>query len=1059
MLAIASAILSARLLAPSSAILGTPDIFGDRVVFTAEGDLWLGSVTTGEATRLTSTPGREFNAKFSPDGKTIAFSAQYDSGTTNVYTIPTEGGEPKRLTWEPGTSTVQDWTPDGKSILFRSPRGVAKGFGLKLYTVAANGGLVKTVPVPEGQFGSYLPDGRLAYVPNSREWMNWYRYEGGAADAIWLTDLKGGFKKLTNSSYTDTTPVWGGDAIYYVSEKSGTPNLWRLDPRTNQQTIVTRNVENEIRYPGSDGRRVIFEAGPTLAIYDPATKISQPLSFHLVGDRIHARPQLLAIAQSMSNPVPGPTGKRVALIARGQVVSIAAENGENRVLDGTPGARASLVAWSKDGKTIAYVSDRTGENEIWFVSADAGAPRQLTKDIKGNFISLRWAPDGKSIAAQDRDGRTLLVDSTSGALTVAYQADFVGSYDAAAPWLAFSPDSRFLAFIANRAAGYPQVVVYDSEKKSATSVSPDGMSCYMPAFSPDGKYLAYIAERRIEPAVLNMTQRMSVSQTTGVTILGLDPKAPSPFAPKLDDEGKDPADTAKKPSPATSSATLDGIQDRAFDAPVPVAEYSQLCWIDGQMLLVKSDKAGLIAGSPSRALVSFDLETKKVKELASDVTSVEISADGSKALVTSGGLGVVDLKSGEAKPVVVSGYVKTLPEQEWRQILRESWRIARDFFYDPGMHGVDWNAVWKKYEARLPSVGDRSDLARLQKAMLSELNAGHCYIDDPSPRRAPFSMGYLGADYEAEPDGVKIARILRSDAFTPGGGSPLAAPDASVAVGDVITAIDGEPIAADREIQSYLEGKGGKFVVLTLKRGADQRKIVVKTLENETALRYQDWVEGRRQYVLKAAGPNFGYMHIPDMVEGGATSFLKSQLANVLKDAVVVDFRGNGGGFISSLLLENFAAKRFASWHVRAGGPWNREGWAFRGHLAAMCDEDNFSDGELVIEAWKNLKIGPVIGKRTGGGEVGSGNGYTLLDGGSIFVPNYGAFVNGKWIIEGYGATPTIEVDQDPAAVMAGKDPQLDRAISELQAWLKREPLPEIKVPPFPVKLKGSHGS
>ncbi len=1052
------ALASVMLLAPGTAILQTPDIFGDRVVFTAEGDLWLGSIYTGVATRLTSAPGREFNAKFSPDGKAIAFSAQYDSGTTNVYTIPTDGGEPKRLTWESGTATVQDWSPDGKTILYRSPRGVTKGFGFKLYSVPANGGLVKNVPVPEGQFGSYLPDGQLAYVPSSREWMNWFRYEGGAADAVWLTDLKGGFKKLTSSSFTDTTPVWGGDAIYYVSEKSGTPNLWRIDPRTNQQTMVTRNVENEIRYPGSDGKRVIFEAGPTLATYDPTTKISQPLSFQLVGDRIHARPQLVAIAPSMSNPVPGPTGKRVALIARGQVVSVAVENGENRVLDGTPGARASLAAWSKDGKTIAYISDRTGENEIWTVAAEGGSPRQLTKGIKGNFISLRWAPDGKSLAAQDREGRTLLVDSNSGIVTVAYEADFIGSYDSGSAWVAFSPDSRFLAFIANRASGYPQVVVYDSEKKSATSVSPEGMSCYMPAFSPDGKYLAYIAERRIEPAVLNMTQRLSVSQTTAITVLGVDPKAPSPFAPKLDDEGKEVPDATKKPAVSPNAATLEGIQERAFDAPIPVGEYSQLYWVDGQMLLVKADKSGLIAGSPSRALVSFDLETKKLKELAGDVTGLEISADGTKALVTSGGLSLVDLTSGEAKPIVVSGYVKTQPDKEWRQILRESWRIARDFFYDPGMHGVDWNAVLKKYEARLPSVGDRSDLVRLQKAMLSELNTGHCYIDDPSPRRAPFSMGYLGADYEAAPDGVKIVRILRADAFTPGGGSPLSAPDAAVAVGDVITAIDGEPIAADREIQSYLEGKGGKFVVLNLKHGSEQRKVVVKTLDSETTLRYQDWVEGRRQYVAKVAGPNFGYMHIPDMVENGATSFLKSQLANVMKDAVVIDFRGNGGGFISSLLIENFAAKRFASWHVRAGGPWNREGWAFRGHLAAMCDEDNFSDGELVIEAWKNLKIGPVIGKRTGGGEVGSGNGYSLIDGGAIFVPNYGAFANGKWIIEGYGATPTIEVDQDPAAVMAGKDPQMDRAIAELQAWLKREPLPEVKVPPFPVKLKGSHG-
>lgn len=1040
----------------TKAQLTKPDIFGDQIVFTAEGDIWLGDLKSSSAIRLTRDEGIEINPRFSPDGKTIAFSAQYEGGTYDAYTMPVAGGEPNRLTWDRVGAQVLDWTPDGQ-VMFRSRRDTANGNSFGLYVVPSTGGIAKRLPVPRGEFATFLPDGRLAYVPVSREWMNWFRYEGGAADAIWLADLKGGFKPLTKNPGVDTTPVWGGDAIYYVSEKTGVPNLWRLDPRTNQSSIVTRNVENEIRYPGSDGKRVIFQAGPTLAVYDPATKVSQPLTIHLIGERIHARPRLMPVSETTTDLAVGPTGKRLAAISRGQLLSIPAENGENRSLDSTLGARCSYPTWTPDGKTIAYVSDRTGENEIWSVPAEGGTPKQLTKGLQGNLISLLWSPDGKRLAAQDRDGRTLLVDGSTGAITVVSHSLMVGSYDTFQPTAEFSSNSKFLVFQEPAEAFLTRVAIYDIEKSSLRPLTPSGMSAISPTFSPDGKYVAFLAERKLQATVGNLTRRMAAFGTFRLTILGLDPTASSPFAPKLDEEGqKAPAaDATAKPV----TQTLDGIENRSFDAPIPDGEFSQAIWLDGQILLVRSDSVAPIDGAASKKLISFDIESKKAKDVADGVSVVRVSGDRSKILVAQDDTwSLIGATDGATKPIPLSGNIRLVPEGEWKQILRESWRIARDFFYDPGMHGVDWNAVWKKYEARLGEVGDRSDLARIQKDMLSELNTGHCYIGDPSRRKPPFSMGYLGADFESTADGARITRILRPDAFSPGMGSPLASPEVSAAVGDVITAIDGETVTRDRDIQSYLEGKGGKLSRISLKRGGASRSVVVKLLSSETALRYQDWVIGRAEYVRKAAGPGFGYMHIPDMVGQGATAFLKSHLANTEKDAVVVDFRANTGGFISSLLLENFAAKRYAYWRARQGGIWNREDWAFRGHLAAICNEENFSDGELVIEGWKNLKIGPVVGKRTGGGEVGSGGGYTLVDGGTIFVPNYAAFVDGKWLIEGFGATPTIEVEQDPAAVMAGKDPQLDRAVAELQAWLKREPIREGTAPKFPVKLKGSRG-
>lgn len=1055
--------LTAFVHADTKSFLTRPDVYGDSVVFTAEGDLWLGDIRTQTAKRLTSSTGTETNARFSPDGTKIAFTGTYDGGN-DVYVMSVGGGAPKRLTFDPKGALVLGWSGDGKSILFRSRREVGTPQIKRLWSVPVDGGLPKLVPVPQAEFAAMRKDGLLAYVPISNEWANWFRYEAGAADDIWLNDpATGSFTKLTTYKGVDTTPVWCGDDLYFVTEQSGTLNLAKLDVKSKRVTPITKNVENPIRYPGSDGKRVVFEAGPTIAMYEPTSGVVKTLAFDLSSDRIHSREQRVPLAPNVQSAAVGPTGKRVLLEARGQIVSIAVEEGDMRVLENKPGTRAMRPAWAPDGKQVAFVSDRTGENEIWLTDGQGAAPKQLTKGLKANPFSLLWSPDSSTLAVMDRNARMMVVDAKTGVVTVLDQAGFTGSYDSVQPGYAFSPDSKYLAYNRPESNFMFSVQLVELASKKRSQLSANGINSLSPAFSPDGKLFAFLEERDLEPAFSNLTRKYSFDNTLRVTMVPLTADATSPFLPKNDEESAaKPADTKKEDKPAPAAALpLDDVSARRFQPPVPPGRYSKLGWTGGRLILLAPSTP--TAPVPAE-LSAFDIEKKASTTLASGVSGFEISADGKKILVSlPNGAAVIDAAGGAAqlKPISVAPYSLAVdPEKEWGQVLDEAWRIARDFFYDPGMHGVDWAAVRKKYQTQLPLVADRTDLTRLLKDMVSELNSGHAYITNPAPFAGrPAAMGFLGADFERAPQGVRIAKLLRGDDFSLGERSPLLEPGLNVKEGDYILAIAGQPVRADADIYSLLIGLQNQTVAVTVndKPTLEGSRVVrVKLLGSEDTLRYQDWVRGRMEYVRKNGGPNLGYLHVPDMVEAGVIGFVKGQLPNTLKEGMVYDFRYNGGGFVSSLLLDNIRTKPLIWWQPRSGGTWTREDWANVGYSAALANEYNFSDGELVIESWKMMNLGPVVGKPTGGGEVGSGGGYRLIDGGAIYVPNYAGFVQGKWVIEGTGATPDVEVDQDPAAVMAGRDPQLDKAIALLKERIAKNPIRLPVHPAYPNKARKS---
>ena len=1074
---------------PLPQFLRRPDIHGDQVVFTSEGDLWLGTISTRIAMRITSAEGVEGPARFSPDGRLLAFTAHYDGGT-DVYVMDAGGGMPRRLTWDPTGATVLGWTPDGASVLFRSNRNSGTRRN-RLWSVPAGGGSARLLPVPYAEFASMSRDGhRIAYVPVSAEWQHWKRYRGGNADDVWLADTAAHtFRRLTTDPGVDTEPVWVGDAIYFVSERDGHANLYRLDLSSGAATPATTYTDYDIRYPGTDGSRVVFEHGDGLALYDPATGRSEELRLNLHSDRIHARERRVPALKNLVGVVIGPTGKRLLVSARGQILSAPVEHGDVRTVAVQPGSRCQYPSWSADGKQVAFVSDRSGEEEVWVMPSSGGEARQVTRDHKGPLGPLVWSPDGKHIATSDHEMRILLVDVAGGAIRVVDQADRGGSYDLLNDSYRFSPDGQWLAYASPMSNWNWAIHLYDIAGRRNVPVTSAEMNSTAPAFDSTGKYLYFLSDRAFDPRVVNANRYFSYDKFTKISLVTLAADGTSPFLTPNDQEGAPPDSTSKdakgrpKPTagkkvgaskagagPARVRVDLPGLSDRIAEVPVPGDRYVRVEPVEGRLLLETLENPTSTGPfEAARQLRAFDIKKKEVKVLVKSLTDFQVSADRKKLLLQNGkeftvvDAGVDEVAEGKGKVETDAWTLLADPAAEWRQIFAETWRIARDFFYDPAMHGVDWPAVRTKYEAMLPAVADRSDLSFVLGEMVAELNCGHAYIGGGDQPAAPVvPMGFLGADLEPAPGptpAFRVTKIYPGDGFDLDARSPLLTPGIDVKVGDYILAVAGQPVRADQDLQALLAGTADRMTALTVNSRpslSGAREVLIKPMASERATRRYDWEASRLEYVRANGGPNLGYIHIPDMFEGGLREFGKHYYSNLDKDGMVFDVRFNGGGLIDAMLLLQIASKPYSYFKPRYGASWTRQDWAFAGHSVALVNDQSYSDAEEFCDAFQRLKLGPVVGVRSWGGEVGSGNGYAMLDGGTVYIPNYGEWVpEGKWVIEGTGATPDLEVEEDPAALMAGRDPQLDKAIEYLKQKLTAEPVVHPTPPPFPNKARG----
>jgi tricorn protease len=1088
-------------------LLRFPAIHGGQVVFTYAGNLYTVSAVGGIARKLTNHDGFEMFARFSPDGKWLAFTGQYD-GNTEVYLMPAEGGVPRRLTFTAtlGRDDVSDrmgpnnivmgWTPDGQHIIFRSRMQSHNDFLGQLFLVPVTGGLPQELPLPRGGFCSYSPDGKkLAYNRVFREFRTWKRYRGGMADDVWIYDFD--TKKtdnITKNPAQDIIPMWHGSRIYFVSDRDAHKrfNLFVYDLRDGSLRQLTHFMDFDIKFPSLGDDAIVFENAGYLYRFDLKTEKAAHVPIRILEDNAGSRGGIVDVRKNIGNYEISPDGKRALFSARGDIFTVPTKQGPTRNLTASPGVHDRDPQWSPDSKVIAYISDASGEDEIYVRNqAGNGSPRQITSNGDTYKYALRWSPDGKRLLWSDKKLRLQYVDVASKANKLVGQATAgeIRDYN-------WSPDSKWIAYARPEEEGMPRIYLYSVEKQTNTPVTDMWYVSSHPVFSGDGKYLFFTSNRDFNPLMSGTEWNHAYQDMARIYLVTLAKDTPSPFAPKSDEvdgrpDGKPTRDGSvppterpgkKKGKPSANGDTsgvkdllggllgaakgartrvdIDGIQDRVLQLPVPPGSYQNLQSVGSAVYYLRSARKKGGGG-----LFSFDVGSQKETAILSPAEGYEISANGRKMLVHRGEVyAIIDLPKGPAtvgEGLDLSGLqVKLDRHAEWRQIFNESWRQMRDFFYDPNLHGVDWKAVRARYEPLAAHVNHRADLTYILGEMIGELNAGHTYVgggDMPHPTR--IATGLLGAQLEQDPMSkyYRIKKILAGANWDKALRSPLTEIGVNVHKGDYIVAVDGKTTKTMTNIFEALVNTAGKQVRLKVNSQSSDmgsREVVVVPINDESKLYYHDWVDGNIKKVADATGGKVGYLHIPDMQTVGLNEFVRHYYPQLRKQALIIDVRGNGGGNVSPQIIERLRRTPAMTKMARNVSPSPDPGGMPGGPMVCLLNEFSASDGDLFPYRFKHYKLGKLIGKRSWGGVIGIRGTLPFLDGGFLNKPEFGTFsADGKeWIIEGHGVDPDIVVDNDPAREYAGIDDQLNRAIEvimeELRAHERRVP----PLPPFPVR-------
>ncbi len=1086
----------ACLAAPAPAqtrLLRFPDIHGDRVVFCYAGDLWLAPATGGTATRLTAHPGLELFPKFSPDGAWVAFTGQYD-GDEQVYVVPSSGGVPKQLTYYPARGPLpQRWgydnqvygfTRDGRAVLYRSMR---DGFDLtdtRLFTVPLAGGPSTALPMPVSGGGDLSPDGTQAvYSPLTRDFRTWKRYEGGWAQDLFVFDLKTArVEPVSHSKRTERDPMWIGTRVWFVSDRDGTLNLYSYDLSSKKTEQHTRETVHDVRWAsrGEDGE-IVYELDGQLVVYDTKSAQARKLEIRVPDDGVSSRPARVAAADRIEEAGLAPKGERALFVARGDVFTAPIEKGPTRNLTDSSNAHERLARWSPDGARIAYVSDASGEEEIWVRAQDgSGAAERLTSGSKERKTGLDWAPDGKRISYTDKSGRLWVLDLASKALTEV--ARDRGGRLGDQTW---SPDSNWLAFSLSEETGLRSLWIWGRESGGLRRVTGELFHENEPVWDPAGKYLYFLSDREFAPQLMGLEWNFAVNRTTCIYALALAKDTPHPFPPESDevkvagadaatkapakkDEGESKPDAAAAKTPEPVVIDFDGLAQRVVRIPVPPDNYQGLTANADHLFYVKTGAFYYGRSSESEpALMVFSRKDRKASTLVENCRSYALSQDGSKLLARAGsGYALYDAASkgkDSKKDVSTAGlYCERAPKDEWRTMFGEVWRRFRDYFYVANMHGYDWDALRKQYEPLIAHVAHRSDLNYLVGEMVSELNVGHAYVtggDWERPERHSVALFGGRLEFDAAAGRYKLARILRGQNEEDRYRSPLTEVGVDVAVGEWVLAVDGVELRGDEDPYRLLRDKADRPVELTVNARPNldgARKVVFRPVDSETDLFYLDWVLANRERVDKLSGGRLAYLHVPDMGPDGIREFIKWYYGQARKEGLIVDDRGNGGGNVSQMLIERLRRVVLATDFSRNSdvtGTYPQV--VFHGPMVCLINENSASDGDIFPWMFQQAKLGPVIGKRSWGGVVGITDHGPLLDGGVVNVPEFGhADANGQWAVEGWGVEPDIVVDNDPASVIAGRDPQLERGVEEVLEAIRRNPRKLPGRPADPVKVK-----
>lgn len=1055
--------------AEEARLLRFPHIHGNQVVFSYAGDLYITDVQGGLARKLTSDIGYEMFPRFSPDGRYIAFTGQYD-GNTEVFVIPAEGGEPRRLTYTATLSRddlgdrmgpnniVIGWTPDSKQILFRTRQYTFNDFTGQLMTIAVTGGEPTEVPLKNGGFASYSPDGKqLAYNYIFREFRTWKRYQGGMADDIRIFDFDSHqSRKITDNPHQDIIPMWSADGkkIYYLSDRDKIMNLYvyQTEDRTTRQ--LTFNKDYDIKFPAIGGDRIVYEYGGYLYSFDTRTEKASKIPVEIRNDQTWARPVWKNVSDQITAAEISPHGERMILAARGDLFSLPAKQGITYNLTNSSDANDHTPRWSPDGKWIAYISDKSGEFNIWIRDAFTGEERMLT-DVKTYIFNLKWSPDSKSLLWNEKQQALYLTRLSDGRTTEIARSGIspIHSYN-------WAPDSRYITYT-EPGKNADRIIVYDLTEGKKYPITDEWYTSGDPNFSEDGKFIVFVSARTFQPIYGRTEWNHVYTHMNKVYVLPLAQDAFIPFAPKNDmpEVQKDSPVSSAKSTPKPQAAAekkqivydFENIAARITELPVMAGNYYNTGMI--------GDKVYYNRGGNT---LMYDLKNQKETSIGCQI----IFGPGyKKAIARSGNaFEIIDIPVSAVsitQPVSTAGLKKKIDyHQEWMQIYNESWRQMRDFFYAKNMHGVDWNAIGEKYRVLVPYVNHRTDLTYLIGEMIGELNVGHAYSangEHPTPERV--GMGLLGARFQKDPSGYfKVTKIIEGANWNQATRSPLTMPGVNVKEGDYILAINGKSIEHIGNIFTELIGLNGKTTELEVntvpeKKGA--RKVLVTPLADESQLYYYEWVENNIRKVAEATNGQVGYIHIPDMGVAGLNEFVKHYYPQLGKKALIIDDRGNGGGNVSPMITERLLrTPMFFTMHTnQTEGSVNPVG-TFMGPKVLLINEYSASDGDLFPYRFKYNKLGTVIGKRTWGGVVGYSGTVPVVDGGSIVTPSYAPFAadGSGFIIEGHGVEPDIELSNDPYTEYMGQDQQLDKAIEVILKKLETESQKVPAIPAFPVK-------
>ncbi|MBN2092054.1 PD40 domain-containing protein [candidate division KSB1 bacterium] len=1050
------------------------DVSDTQITFVYGGDIWVMPKTGGTAIQVTHSPGEESWPRFSPDGKSIAYTASYN-GNQDIYVIPTGGGVPTRITYNSFSDRMIDWHPDGEQILLASTRESGRQNVRQFYLVSKKGGFPTKLAVPYGELASFSPDGNfLAYITKITEGYPFKRYRGGLASDIIIFDLKKNTaENITNSTATDGKPAWVGDKVYFTSDqgKEMRLNLWVYDTKTKKSSQITSFDDFDISFMSAGNQDIVFEAGGVLYLMDVKTQKYKPVPVNVISDLSVEMPTIKNVSKDIENMTAAPEGKRIIFEARGELFNVPVLEGYVLNMTRSSDAFDQQPAWSPDGKNIAYWSDRSGEYEIYLQASDGSSePQKLTNRNKGFGYTLFWSPNSKKLAYIDETNNISILDVESKKVTVAGNTRWnVGHNGRFGYTIAWAPDSKWITFTQGLDNAINAVFIYDVENQKLHQATSGFYEDIRPIFSEDGKYLFYLTNRNLSAAYSDMDDGTWIyPNATQIAAISLTKDVPSLLNPKNDElkkeeEKKDEKKEEKKNEKAAKDdkkskkdstgvvvkIDFDNLESRLTLLPPKAGNISGIASFKGKLVYLRRPNTG--SGERSSSLIYYDFEKREEETIISDVEDAVVTADGKALLVKcSGKYGIIkpDAKQKIDKPIPTNGLEMNLvPREEWRQIFSDTWRRYRDFFYDPNMHQVDWNGLRKRYGALIEDARTRWDVTNIQSNLSAELSAGHTYTFGGDAENVSYrSNGYLGIDWELNNNLYRIKRIVTPAVWDTEIRSPFDLPGVDVKVGDYILAVNGVTLDPEKDPYSAFEGLDGKTVALTISRTGkkeDSKPHIIKCLSQgeEINLRYLEWIENNRKMVDKLSNAQLGYIYMSNTSSRGQAELVRMFYGQLDKKGFIIDERFNGGGQLADRFLELLKRPVVYNLHWRHGKDHTHPIKTNTGPRGMLINGWAGSGGDGLPWAFQELKAGPIVGERTLGILVGPATGHQLIDGGGITVPGARLYDNdGHWFWEGEGVSPDIEVWDDPNILVKGRDPQMERVVDEVLKLVKTNP-------------------